>query len=180
MNMLSIDRPTDLSELPEILLDDEDQLVTQEHFVVDSLEKALWATSKLDQAQKALDDLTKAARMFHDRIQTWHTKASQKYEQTVSYMETLLRPFLADKLTGVKAKSIDLPGYRVGFRTSPAKVIIEDPHAAVEYLEKYVPEAVVVSKDVAKTVVKPLLTAGELIPGVNLILGETKLYVTEG
>ena len=57
---------------------------------------------------------------------------------------------------------------------------LDDTDAAVAYLEKYVPQAVVVSKDVSKSAVKPLLTAGELIPGVNLIPGETKLYVTEG
>lgn len=177
MNML-LTQP-EVSQLPEILLDDEDSLVTNDHFVVDSLEKALWAASKLDQAQKAIDDLTKTARLFHDRIQSWHTKTCEKYEQTISYMESLLRPFLNDKLSAVKAKSINLPGYRVGLRTSPAKVVIEDSISALAYLEKYVPQAVVISKDVSKTALKPLLTAGELIPGINLIPGETKLYVTE-
>lgn len=181
MNMLTtIKTPEDSSLLPEILLEDEESVITSDHFVVDSLEKALWAASKLDGAQKALDQLDKVARAFHDRIQSWHTKVASQYEQTVSYMESILRPFLADKLAGVKAKSIDLPGYRLGFRTSPGKVVVEDIPSAVAYLEKYVPQAVVISKEVSKSAVKPLLTAGELIPGVNLIPGETKLYVTEG
>ncbi len=80
MNMLLTQ--TEVSQLPEILLDEQDSLITNDHFVVDSLEKALWAASKLDQAQKAIDDLTKAARLFHDRIQSWHTKASEIFVPT--------------------------------------------------------------------------------------------------
>jgi hypothetical protein len=170
--------PMGLTSLPAILTEEEDLVPVREHFVVDSLDKALWAASKVA-AERTIEDLTALGKAFHERIDAWLERACTPHLDTTGYLGSLLRPFVVDRLTGVKARSLTLPGYRIGLRTSPARVLVEDQEVALAWLEKAVPEAVAVTKEVVKSAVKPLLASGKEVPGVVLTTGEDVLYVQE-
>lgn len=170
---------TDETNLPDILMGEETDVPVHEGFVVDSLEKGLWTASKVAAAQKAVVELSMTARFFHGKIDAWLEKSIAPHLNTVTYLSMLLRPFLEDRLMGVKARSITLPGYRVGFRANPVKVVVDETEAAIEYLEHVYPEAIQVKKEILKSALKPLLNAGKEIPGVRMIPGEEVLYVQE-
>lgn len=179
MNALLQHSETDISLLPMILLDEEDTSLEPQKFLVDSLEKALWAASKISRAQNELSEIQEKAQYFRGLIESWETKSSQTHLDTVSYLSSILRPFLKDRLTGLKARSLHLPGYRLGLRTSPPRVVVDDNELGVAYLEKSNPEAIRVKKELVKSALKPILASGVKVPGTALVPGEETLYVTE-
>lgn len=179
MNAILHRPEVDLSQLPMILLDSEPDALEPERFQVTNLEKALWATAKIAHAQKILSEIQEKAGYFRSLIDAWETKSSQTHLDTVTFLSSLLRPFLKDRLTGMKTRSIHLPGYRLGLRTSPPRVAVDDSELAIGYLESTHPETIQIKREVVKSVLKPILAGGELVPGASLVPGEETLYVTE-
>lgn len=165
--------------LSAILVGSEEDQAPAEGFVINSLEKGLWAASKIARAQRNLEEIAQKAQYFHGLIDAWQEKSSGPYLSTIGYLSSLLRPFLTDRLIGVKSRSLILPGYRIGFRSTPSKVVIDEPEVALPYLEKAHPQAVQTKKEIIKSALKPLLAKGELIPGVTLSDGDEVLYVQE-
>lgn len=175
--MMTMTRPDEALDLPGVLVEDVPETVRTESFQVDTMDKGIWAAGKIVQAQRSLEELERWARVFHDRIDAWVAKASKPHLDTVGYLGSLLRPFLADRLRGLRVRSLTLPGLRLGFRTSPSRVVVDDPVKALGYLEERHPEAIQVKREVLKTALKPLLSRGEAIPGVSLVEGDESLYV---
>jgi len=179
MNAL-MTRPTvDETSLPAILMDQEVESPVQEGFTVDSIEKCLWTASKIALAQKNLEETSEKARYFHGLIDLWQEKTMKPHISTVGYLSELLRPFLTDRLIGVRSRSISLPGYRIGFRSTPSRVVVDEAEVAIHYLEKIYPQAIQTKKEIMKSVLKPIMATGKEIPGMSLVDGDEILYVQE-
>ena len=179
MNSLLTRTSVEEPNLPAILMDQEIESPVQEGFMVDSLEKALWAASKIALAQRNLEETSEKARYFHGLIDAWQEKTMKPSISTVGYLSELLRPFLTDRLIGVRSRSISLPGYRIGYRSTPSRVVVDEAEVAIHYLEKIYPQAIQPTKESRKSILKPILAPGKEVPGMSLVDGDEILYVQE-
>ena len=179
MNALLTRTSVEETSLPAILMDQEVESPVQEGFAVDSLEKALWAASKIALAQRNLEETSEKARYFHGLIDAWQEKTMKPHISTIGYLSELLRPFLTDRLIGVRSRSISLPGFRIGFRSTPSRVVVDEAEIAIHYLEKVFPQAIQTKKEIMKSTLKPIMATGKEIPGMSLVDGDEILYVQE-
>ena len=75
------------------------------------------------------------------------------------------------------SRSIHLVGSVLSLRKKPNRVEISEPDLALSYCETEHPEALVIKKNLSKSVLKALLSHGTEIPGCRLEPGRDELYV---
>jgi hypothetical protein len=147
-------------------------------FIVDSLAKADWCISRILDAEAHIARRAALASELHARIDAWFQKASAADNDSVSYLSSLLRPYVESEVsTQRRSRSLVLPSGVAQLRKLPDRLDIVDKDAALSYCESLHPEAVVVRKDLAKTELKRLVFSGEAIPGVSAELGLDELYI---
>jgi phage host-nuclease inhibitor protein Gam len=91
----------------------------------------------------------------------------------------LLEPYVKDEVAKLyKSRSLSLPTGTASLRKLPDRLEIMDSSLALAYCETEHPEAVIVKKELNKSILKDLiLKQAEPIPGVDAELGQDKLYV---
>lgn len=147
-------------------------------FIVDSLAKADWCVSRVLDAEGRIARRASLASELHARIDAWLTKASAADNDSISYLSSLLRPYVESEVSMQRrSRSLILPSGVAQLRKLPDRLDIVDKDAALSYCESSHPEAVVVRKDLSKTELKRLVFSGEAIPGVSAELGSDELYV---
>ncbi len=149
-----------------------------EQFVVDDFSKANWCASRIVDAQARIDQRSELARSYIERIRTWLEAANASDQETVSYLSTLLRPFVESAVAQQhRSRSLILVSAVASLRKLPDHLEITDAAAALAYCKTHHPEAVVVREDLSKTELKKLALDGTAIPGVAMELGADQLYV---
>lgn len=162
------------------LLFDPDDYFCDESFVVDTLDKATWATSKYLAAERRMRDRKLLADTYIDRITAWLDRANKGDLATQAFMETLLDPFVRQYLEGQKrGKSFKVLGARLGIRKGFDQLNIEDLDAAVAYCQENLPDALIVRKDISKAIAKSYLADGFEIPGLSMTEGSERLAIKE-
>jgi hypothetical protein len=162
--------------LPTFMFDTD---APSEHgFSIDADDKATWAAQKIIQAENRIEKRQELANRYIMRITEWLTQANQPDVESVQYLKSLLKPWLTQALAqGSRLRSIKLLGATVGLRKRPDRVEIYDPDATMAWCEQKLPRAIVVKKDLSKTIIKDWLHTGQIIPGTNLAVGEDELTI---
>lgn len=165
--------------LDEVLLPELVDNQSSEPFQVSSIETANWALRKLLDAQHQLAKLRDAAKSFKARVDRWFEESSKEAKGSVEFFESLLRPWVQSELQkrSGRSKTIPLPSGTVGLRKLPDRVDVSDPEIALQYCAESLPEAVVIKRDVSKTVIKKAMAKGEAVPGVVIQRGTEALVV---
>jgi hypothetical protein len=150
-----------------------------ECFTVDSLDKASWAVSKILEAEARIAQRAELAREFKSRIDTWLESANRQDNDSISYLSILLEPYVKDEVSKLyKSRTLSLPTGLASLRKLPDRLEITDNAEALAYCEAEHPEAVIIKKELDKSVLKDLiLKQAEPVPGVEAELGPDKLYV---
>jgi hypothetical protein len=150
-----------------------------ETFTIDNLSKASWAVSKIVEAEARIARRTELAREFKTRIDAWLESANLQDNESMSYLSILLEPYVKDEISKLhKSRTLSLPTGIASLRKLPDRLEITNNDEALAYCESEHPEAVIIKKELDKTVLKDLiLKQAEPIPGVEAELGTDKLYV---
>jgi len=148
-------------------------------FVVDSLAKADWAISRILDAEARIARRAELASTLHERIDQWLTKASAADNDTIAYMTMLLRPYAETEIARQhRSRSLMLPSGTIQLRRLPDRLEIIDPEAAMAWASEHHPDAIIVKKELSRTILKTLiLKDGEAIPGIEASLGNDEIYV---
>ena len=136
-------------------------------FAIDSLSKADWAISRILEAEARNARRAELAAKLHERVDSWLTKASSADNDSVAYLSMLLRPYADSEIAKQRrSRSLVLPSGIAQLRKLPDRLDIVDKDAALSYCESSHPEAVIVTKDLSRSVLKSLIVSqGEAVPG---------------
>jgi phage host-nuclease inhibitor protein Gam len=90
-----------------------------------------------------------------------------------------LEPYVKDEVSKLhKSKTLSLPTGTASFRKLPDRLDITDGETALAYCESEHPEAVIIKKELDKSILKDLiLKQAEPVPGVEAELGPDRLYI---
>lgn len=150
-----------------------------EPFKIDSMDKAAWAASKVLEAQARIDQRSELARSYKTRIDAWLDSAIQADLDSVAFLTTLLRPYVETAIAQQhRSRSLLLVSATVSLRKLPDRLDITDPTAALAFCEaEGHMEAIIVKKELSRSVLKKLALEGTAIPGVAMELGSSELYI---
>ena len=148
-------------------------------FIVDSLAKADWAISRILEAESRNTRRASLAATLHERIDAWFTKASSSDSDSVVYLSGLLRPYVETEVSRQRrSRSLILPSGTAQLRKLADRLEITNPEAAMAWAANNAPTAIIIKKELSRSVLKNLITAqGEAIPGCEFSLGSDELYV---
>jgi len=178
-----------LSTLPNILFPDFGNVQAvispngkdnaEEQFVIDTESKASWAIACVLEADNRIGRRKALAEEYKARLDAWVETASRQDNNSISYLTFLLEPYVKDEVSKLhKSKTLSLPTGTASMRKLPDKLEITDNDTALSYCESEHPEAVIIKKELNKSVLKDLiLKRTEPIPGVEAELGGDKLYI---
>ena len=161
--------------IEELLLD---TAPDPDYFQVDTIDKASWAARKLLEAEDRIAHRNELAKSYKSRIDQWRDRANKEDSDSVEYFKGLLRQFADWAISAQhKSRSVHLVGSVLSLRKKPNRVEISEPDLALSYCEAKHPEALIIRRDLSKSVLKGLLTNGTDIPGCRLESGRDELYV---
>lgn len=150
-----------------------------ETFTIDTASKAAWAIACVLEAEERISQRKALADEYKARLDSWLASASNQDINTISYLSFLLEPYVSDEVSKLhKSKTLSLPTGTASMRKLPDRLEITDNDAAIAYCETEHPEAVIIKKELNKSILKDLiLKQAEPIPGVEAELGADKLYI---
>ncbi|MDR0287844.1 MAG: host-nuclease inhibitor Gam family protein [Clostridiales bacterium] len=153
--------------------------IATDGFTIDNLNKASWAVAKILEADARMAQRSGLAKEFKSRIDAWLESANQQDEDSISYLSFLLEPYVKNEISKLhNSKTLSLPTGTASFRKLPDRLDITDNATALTYCEAEHPEAVIIKKELDKSILKNLiLKQAEPIPGIEAELGMDKLYV---
>jgi len=134
----------------------------KEGFVVDTLNRAMWASRKLQAIRKKEAEAHAEAKAQMNLIVDWLQGVTDECAQEASYFEGLLAPWVLPQLTK-RSRSVKLPGAVLGFRAG-GKTVVYDEATLVAWAKAHRPEFVRVKEEVAKSeVAQAVITDGEVL-----------------
>jgi phage host-nuclease inhibitor protein Gam len=158
----------------------EEEKQVEQGFVIDSLEKAEWAISKIVQADVQIDRFTVMAETLKARIEARLAEIVKNHHVTKDAMISMLRPWAEVEIAKQgKARSMKLLGGTVGFRQAPSRLEVMDEAAALKYFHdrQGAQDCIRVKEEVSKTAAKKLIEqTGEIPDGCELKSGEVSFY----
>jgi hypothetical protein len=148
-------------------------------FTVDTLAKTDWAVAKILDAEARNARRAELAAQLHARIDLWLTKASSSDQDTITYLTSLLRPFVESEIAKQRrSRTLLLPSGSASLRKLPDRLDILDREAALAYCQASHPEAVVVKMDLSMSVLRTIIfKENQPIPGVDAELGRDDLVI---
>jgi phage host-nuclease inhibitor protein Gam len=152
---------TDFTELP----------IEKEAFEVTDMKSADWCIAKIGEAYSRIEQRRAIVAEYQRKLAERLAETNKADEETVSYMESLLRPWAELEIMKGKTKSLKLPCGTLGLRAGRESVVIDDEAAAIEWAELFKPEAVKITKSILKSEVK-----GTDAPGYHVETGSHTFY----
>jgi hypothetical protein len=148
-------------------------------FIIDDPSKASWAIARILEAEARIAERSSLADTFKARIGQWLDSANQQDNDSITYLSFLLEPYVKEEVAKLyKSRSLSLPTGTASLRKLPDRLEITDSSLALAYCEAEHPQAVIIKKDLDKSILKDLiLKQAEPIPGVEAELGQDKLYI---
>jgi hypothetical protein len=124
------------------------------------------------------------ARQYTARVKAWADREVRRAERDEDFFLSRFGPQLQAWATlqvealGGRRKSINLPAGSVGYRTCPAKLVVEDEEQVLRWAKAMCPAAVVTVMTISKTVLNDHFAAtGELADGVRHESKTERFYV---
>ncbi len=171
---------TQVDTFPEDLLFEPGYYVGDEGFIVDTLDKATWATDRYLAAGHRMQERETLALTYKNRIDIWLEKANKADRDTQDFMQYLLTPYVQDYLSRQKkGKSFRVLGARLGFRKSTDRLEVIDPDSAIEYCREHLPDVLIEKIEIGKAIAKSYLADGFDIPGLAITEGHEELVIKE-
>jgi hypothetical protein len=129
------------------------------------MDKASWAAAKVLEAQARIDQRSELAQSYRIRIDAWLDSSNKADLESVAFFTTLLRPYVETAIAQQhRSRSLLLVSATVSLRKLPDRLDITDSTAALAYCEVEHPEAVIVKKELSRSVLKKLALDGTLSP----------------
>jgi|GEM_PF-1074890 len=152
---------------------------TAGQFTVDNASKASWAIATILEAEERIAQRKALADEYKARLDAWLSSSNVQDNNTISYITFLLEPYARDEISKLhKSKTLSLPTGTASLRKLPDRLEITDNDIALAYCETEHPEAVIIKKELNKSILKDLiLKQTEPIPGICAELGPDKLYI---
>jgi phage host-nuclease inhibitor protein Gam len=152
---------------------------TSPAFIIDDPSKASWAIARILEAEAGIAERTALADSFKARIDQWLDSANRQANDSIEYLSFLLEPYVKGEVAKqYKSRSLSLPTGTASLRKLPDRLEIKDSTVALAYCEAEHPQAVIIKKELDKSVLKDLiLKQAEPIPGVEAETGPDKLYI---
>ena len=166
----------DNKDMPAIALSNDSAV---DGFTIDNLNKASWAVAKILEDGARITQRAQLAKEFKSRIDTWLISANKQDEDSISYLSFLLEPYVKNEISKLhNSKTLSLPTGLASLRKLPDRLDILDNNEALSYCETEHPQAIVIKKELDKSILKDLiLNHAEPIPGIAAELGSEKLYI---
>lgn len=161
------------------MVDDMEQVQQEQEkdsFVVDSMEKADWVLSKIAKCRARMQENEAYAKKQIEKFTTWLDEVNAMENESISYFENVLKPYLESAIVGTKKKSVKLPNGTIGFRRSTN--FVKDDSALLDYIKSNAPAYVKIKESVDWTGFKntckvdgnKLVTEdGEIVPAVTVM-----------
>jgi len=148
-------------------------------FIVDSLPKADWCISRILDAEARIARRAALASELHARIDTWFQKASAADNDSISYLSSIIRPFVESEVSiQRRSRSLILPSGTAQLRKLPDRLDITSPETAMAWASENAPNAIIIKKELSRSVLKSLIVSqGEAVPGCEFSLGSDELYI---
>jgi hypothetical protein len=126
-----------------------------------------------------------AAREYGERVKEWaaqERRRAEREEQTLMFLfGRQVERWVQTEITRLngKRKSLVLPGGTVGFRTSTAKLVVDDEVVTLTWAREYCPQAIVVVEKLSKTVFDQYVKETGHAPdeGVHIEAASEKFYI---
>jgi hypothetical protein len=138
---------SDMEVVVDDLLDDDAIAVAEKpQFRIDSQESANWVIRRI-----------KDWRAYRDRLDSWYELEVRRSERNEAFLlgrfGDQLRCWAAKTIAAVggKTKSLNLPSARIGFKTVPARLVIDDEIAVLAWAKQHCPEAIVTVVRLSRT-----------------------------
>ncbi len=116
-----------------------------------------------------------SARAYLERVKMWseaeQRRARREEERLLLLFGDQLRRWALDEVTKFKGRrrSLSLPGGVVGFRATPARIVIRDEAVVMAWARRACPSAIVVSERLVKTPISEhVQQTGEVPDGVEV------------
>ena len=143
-------------------------------FCIDSEDRANWLVRKIV-----------AARDYSERVKAWceqEQRRAAREEQTLLFLfgrqiERWARSEVA-KLRGMR-KSLRLPAGSVGFRSVGPRLVVDDERAVLQWAKVHLPDAVVVTEKLSKSVINEHAEKLGVIPdeGIHMEPASEKFFI---
>jgi len=168
----------DFGNAQSVISPDSDDTATST-FTVDTSSKASWAIATILEAEERISQRKALADEYKARIDSWLSSSCNQDTNTISYITFLLEPYVRDEVSKLhKSKTLSLPTGTASLRKLPDRLEIIDNDIAIAYCETEHPEAVIIKKELDKSILKDLiLKQTEHIPSVSAELGSDKIYI---
>lgn len=169
----------------------EEQVALKERFKVDTLEKAIWAARKLKAEHDKYQEIKKAYDTEKQRLDAWIARQKKTAERHTGFFAGLIEEYHRIRLAqNSKDKKLDLIDAVSQARTYEASVEITDKEALLAYMvanealdAEFIKREPELKWGDLKQVLQPvgdgavIIGTGEIIPGVAVKPGETKITV---
>lgn len=160
-----------------------------ERFVIDSIDKAVWAVGKIKERRAELAEVDAFVERQIMQIKAWREKKAESIGNDVMFFEALLKPYAAAQVEGKKTKSVKLPNGILSFKKSEPR-FTKDDSALLAFVKKNAPEYVNIKESVNWAEFKKELhfadagkmvtVDGEIVPGVVYETKEDSFTVKVG
>ena len=147
-------------------------------FTIDDPSKAAWAIARILETDARIAQRTSLADTYKARIDQWLAMSNKPDNDSITYLSFLLEPYVKDEIAKQKSRTLSMPTGNASLRKLPDRLEITDSAEALAYCEAEHPEAVIIKKELDKSVLKDLiLKQAEPIPGIEAEIGPDKLYI---
>lgn len=166
----------------------------EEKFTVDDTACAEWTLEKIAEKNKKIAEVESDYEKMVAKYQKWRDDSVDALKSDILYLESLLRPWAEEQLSHGKAKSINLPSGKVGFKSASQEWKFDGEKAdaknkgLLDFAKSSMPEYVKVKKEetVAWAELKKALTVtdngkvvtadGEIVEGMTVTIGAPTFY----
>ena len=151
----------------------------QSHFEVTDDDSALWCVGHILTANTKRAAIEAKYKEWKAKIDEWKAHELKEVERTEEHMLGLISPWASRETARQKARHIDLPGARIGYRSTPDSVDVINAEEVIDWAKESGADCIRVKEEVDKTALKKLLQKGVDVPGAALKPGVNRLYVDE-
>lgn len=165
-----------------------------EKFIVNDMSSAEWTLEKILEKRKKIDEVQADYDKMVAKYQKWRDNSIETLKSDILHLESLIAPWAEGELSHSKAKSINLPSGKIGFKT-PAKEwkfggekadaknkgLLEFAKSSMPEFVKTKTEETVAWADLKKSLTvtengKVVTADGEIVEGMTVSVGAPTFY----